>query len=357
MPALAFNREQKEPAVGTARPYAPSWLDRLFDGLEALPGPVWLAYAALLVPSTLLRNAAYWVSGVLPVGEIHQAQTVYGFVTVALLAGMHHLRGVARDAFDDFRPALGDAAGDPERTRYELSILPARPAIAIALIVPLMLTYYALDPAAADVVGLTGIGLILRAVPEGITIATITAIVCQAIRQARIISRLHEVAERVDPLDPASLFAFSRLTARVGMIAIAFGAAAVPLSPEMGESRAQALIATWLVPIVLAPVAVFVLPLLGMHRRLVDGKSSLAGAAGRRQRALVDELREAIDARDARRIGVLDRALLAHRHERELIARAPTWPWSTGTLRGFVSALFLPIVLFLVQRALGQILG
>jgi hypothetical protein len=221
-----------------------------------------------------------------------------------------------------------------------------------------MLTYYALDPAAADVAGLTGIGLLLRAALEGLTIVTITAIVYQAIRQVRIVSRVHEAAERVDALDPSPLFAFSRLTARVGIVAIAFGAVAAFATPAGFEQTAVAtVIGFWLIQILLVAVAIFVLPLLGMHRRLAAAKAALAGAAERRQRLLVDELREAIDARDARRVSILDRAIGAQRHERELIARAPTWPWSAGTLRGFLSALFLPIVVFLIQRFLGTILG
>ncbi len=32
------------------------------------------------------------------------------------------------------------------------------------------------------------------------------------------------------------------------------------------------------------------------------------------------------------------------------VAKLPTWPWSAGTLRGFASALLLPIAVFLVQR-------
>jgi hypothetical protein len=46
----------------------------------------------------------------------------------------------------------------------------------------------------------------------------------------------------------------------------------------------------------------------------------------------------------------------AIRREREILHGLPTWPGSTGTIRGFASALFLPLVLFLIQRLLSQFL-
>ena len=63
------------------------------------------------------------------------------------------------------------------------------------------------------------------------------------------------------------------------------------------------------------------------------------------------------DCRATDRVDALDRTISALRHERELLAKLPTWPWSAGTIRGFGSALLLPIAVFLVQRFLTQALG
>jgi hypothetical protein len=43
--------------------------------------------------------------------------------------------------------------------------------------------------------------------------------------------------------------------------------------------------------------------------------------------------------------------------ERVLISRAPTWPWSPDALRGFSTALLLPIFLWLVFRVLERVLA
>ena len=43
--------------------------------------------------------------------------------------------------------------------------------------------------------------------------------------------------------------------------------------------------------------------------------------------------------------------------ERDVLARTPTWPWAPETLRGFSTALALPIVLWLVFRLLERVLA
>ncbi len=104
-------------------------------------------------------------------------------------------------------------------------------------------------------------------------------------------------------------------------------------------------------------MAVFVIPLVGMHGRLDALKEGAEGAADGRMRDLIGELNEAIDARATERVEALDKTISALRHEREVLAKLPTWPWSGGTIRGFASALFLPMALFLIQRFLSQFLA
>jgi hypothetical protein len=43
--------------------------------------------------------------------------------------------------------------------------------------------------------------------------------------------------------------------------------------------------------------------------------------------------------------------------EREVLSRASTWPWSPGTLRGFGTAIALPIALWLAYRVLDQLIA
>jgi hypothetical protein len=42
---------------------------------------------------------------------------------------------------------------------------------------------------------------------------------------------------------------------------------------------------------------------------------------------------------------------------RKRIADIPTWPWRPQVLSGFLSALILPVAIFLITRALASQLG
>jgi hypothetical protein len=101
--------------------------------------------------------------------------------------------------------------------------------------------------------------------------------------------------------------------------------------------------------------SLFLAPLRGMHARLVRMKVDLQEASEDRIKALLATLHADIDAMNLARADGLQKSLTSLLQERDILARLPTWPWSTGTLRGFLSALLLPIVLFLIQRFLGQI--
>lgn len=342
------------------RPYAPSWLDRLYDWLVALPGPTWLAYVGLGVVSVVVANSALWLSGLSPFGKLDPAQIGWGAATIVLLAASHRLKLVAGATFDDFRPALGSGVAEPELARYDLTVMPARPILWISVVSVFIVTplYYAADPVASQVVGLTPVGLIPRILSEGGTTTILLAITYQAIRQMRTVGRLHEAADQIDPFRPAPLYAFSRLTAQIGLVLIGFNSLGIVLNPAVLEDTAGfGFYVSWIIVFTLFALAVFLVPLGGMHRRLAGEKDRVLDAADRRMRDLIGELNDVIDARATASVEALDRMISALGHEREIIAKLPTWPWSTGTIRGFGSALLLPIVLFLIQRYLGSALG
>ncbi len=342
-----------------ARPYARSWLDAFFGRMSALPGPTWLAYVVLALGSILLANSALWLSGLRPWGDFSPVQIFWGISGALIIAASHHLRNVAGDAFDRFRPALGTGVDDPERWRYELTVMPALPIVVITvLMLALTPAYYVFDPVASQVVGLSPVGLVARGLSEGATSVAFVAIAFQGIRQLRRVTALHRLANAVDPFRAAPLYAFSRLTAQIGVIMLLFISAGLLANPDALTSSTTAILwLPWLVGTPIVAIVVFLVPLLGMHARLDAERERQASAADSRLKLLVSELNEAIDARATDRVDALDRTIAALRREREVIARLPTWPWSTGTIRGFGSALLLPILLFLIQRYLGTIFG
>jgi hypothetical protein len=52
-------------------PYPPSWLDRLTDWVERLPGQSWVFYTALGLVLALISTVASWGDGAYPIGTFN----------------------------------------------------------------------------------------------------------------------------------------------------------------------------------------------------------------------------------------------------------------------------------------------
>jgi len=81
-------------------------------------------------------------------------------------------------------------------------------------------------------------------------------------------------------------------------------------------------------------------------------KEGLQLQADRRFKATLADLHRSVDERDLSVADGLNKTLASLQLEREALARIPTWPWQAATLRAFLSALLVPIVIWLIIRAL-----
>lgn len=342
-------------ATQFARPYPPSWVNRILDWMERLPGPTWLAYLGLGAISIAGGVVSAASSGKVSSEDL-AFQVFWGVFQPLSLWLVGYLGNVAESAFDTYRPALHASADEADRIRYELTVIPARPA-AIILVLTAILTpvYYVADPVGSLVVGLSPLGIVLRWVGETLFGALLIVLVVHSIRQLRAVSRIHGQATRVDLFRPAPLYAFSTLTSRTAIvIALVF---LIPTMVAMSEGSGQA---AWIwVPYVAAGVvaaaAVFVLPLRGAQRRIVAEKSRLEMEVGQRLEATIDAVHQAVDHGEFANADALNKTLATLMTERELVHRLPTWPWQPGTIGAVVSAIVLPIGLWLATRLLERL--
>ena len=340
-----------------ARPYAPGWTDLAIGWVRARPYPRWLTYGVLISFGILVSNAQTVLSG--RPFEVTFTYTAWGVITVGFLAALDALNELAGDAFDRFQPALGEADVDPARARYELTTVPRNVALVVLLIAgPFTAYYYVEDPVASQVSGLGPAALAGRWLFESFFTALLLVLIVQAVRQLRLVSHLHAVATRIDLFHPAPLYAFSRLTALTGVALVGVIALGVALNPA--TLTANSFFLVWLPWLLVFPgvaLLVFVGPLIGMHGRLVSLKSALQAASENRIKGVLAELHRDVDGLDLGRADGLQKTLASLLQERDILARLPTWPWSTTTIRGFASALLLPLVVFLLQRLVGGALA
>ena len=107
----------------------------------------------------------------------------------------------------------------------------------------------------------------------------------------------------------------------------------------------------------LLAVAVFLLPLLGLHQLLVREKERLQAEANSRLQAHIQQLHRRIDACQLEDADAVNKHMSSLALEMEILAKLPTWPWQPGTLNLILTAVFLPIILWLLQQLLERWAG
>lgn len=333
-------------------PYPPSWVDRLTDRIDSLPVAAWIPYLAVFVIVTLVANGLVWVEGVIRFGVIDPYTNSLAAYVVIGYAAIHYLDRAASRAWEAFRPALtlDDEAAD--RVAYELTTMPARPTLGwsvlgIAVGVLYLVSQYGkpLDLAGEPVT------LIVASVGTTVAFVGTTTFLYHTVRQLRHVGRMSRYLGPIDPLHLDPLHAFANVTATSGVVLLAIGYLAVLTNPYASSNPT---VIAFLTATTGLAVISFVVPLLGIHDAIVAEKSRRLDAVRVPIGLTLADLHRRVAARDLRDADALDKNLSSLLAEREVLLRVPTWPWAAGTLRGFITALVLPIVIGLVVRILGQ---
>lgn len=338
--------------VDPTPPYPPSWLDRVTAWVRQLPGPAGVYFLLLLALQLAYVHVVLWANGKLAVGAIDLERSFMVFLAPYFLWVRFYLDRVAGAALRTFRPALTVGDAEFSQLRYRLTTLPAREAriVTVGSALVYLWSLVRLSPeipeqyAASREAGLLVMGPLAF-------LAAVTAAVStyHAIHQLRMVAHIHRLAAQVQLFRLRPLYAFSGLTARTGMSFLLVVSFLVAILPNVMERPLARIL---FVPVVPIGVASFVLPLLGMRRRIAAERQRLLAEANRRLEALLVRLHQRVDdevVSDADKVNAQLASLVA---ERVLLEKMSTWPWNAETVTGFVTALILPVILWLVQRML-----
>lgn len=338
------------------KPYPPSFLDRFMDFIKRLPIPFWLTYLVMFILQGMLMHVLAWIDGWQPAFTFSPMILLFPLWLWAPLAMMTYLDQVSLEALSSFSPLLDVEEEKLNRLKYEFTVMPARSVIlsgVIWSIIYIIITYLAFE---AFYVGYrVGTLLTVITIIEGlISFATASAIYYHSLRQLRLVDRTVKMAGQFNlfRLDP--VYAFSRVTSLIGVSWMIMLSLTLLLFPI--QLATAPVLVMWVLQVVLA-VAAFVLPLWFVNRRLVSEKRRLLAELNRRLEAKLERLHRCLDDNELGEVDQINSAMSALSAEREVLTRIPTWPWRTGTLTGFLSAILLPILLFLIQLVLGNWLG
>ena len=342
-----------------ARPYHPSWVDRLTDWIDRLPGPAWLYYAGLSVALILIRAAAAWSDGSYVFGDFFLRHVLDAASVLYFLFVLHYLDNLAGTALSDFRPVLKSDDAGYENLRYQLTTMPARPVLVwsvfglvFGLAQPLMVTESQIQefklytsPAAT----------VFDLVTSGLAWMINAIFAYHTIHQLRLVSRIYTKHTNVNIFETGPLYTLSRVTAltAIAILLIAYLYSAVSGGWKI-ETAGDAMVAG---SFNLGGLATFIWPLWGAHRLLQHEKTQRKRAVAQRMEAITDELHSRLDRRDLKEIDRLKDGLDSLVVERNVLDKVSTWPWEPETARAVVTAVLLPMIVWVVTRILERFLG
>jgi hypothetical protein len=290
-----------------------------------------------------------------PLNEMGAEPFIYTVYPIYFVALMHFLDGEARAALARFRPLLQVNDVDYARIEFELTTVPNRHAwiaTALALFPALLISLN------SEVDGLSRpgyfVGLSYMVVFTFFSVASALILIHHTIRQLRFVSHILAAAPTLNLFQVGPAYAFSRLTARTGIGLLLFAYFNFLLNPPT-PAAPLTIVHIFTSAIVVVAIAAFVLPLLGLHQRLVQEKSRLESEVNRSVETIHHELQERVASRNFAGTDDLNTTLSSLLSLRQVIAKLPTWPWQAETLRAFVSALLVPILIWVITRILEQI--
>jgi hypothetical protein len=336
--------ENKTATPPYSPPYPPSWADRLTAWVERLPGPAWLYYLGAALVLVLTRTIAAWSDGSLPVGTFSLDHALMASAGVWLLFVLiSYVDDRAAAALTTLRPVLLVEAAEYESLRYQLTTMPARPAL-VAPLVGLLLVGLAFNPTTSTV---------LDFVISGFDTAIAALVVYHTVRQLRLISRIYTQHTRISILETSSLYALSRVTAITAITLFLLTSSFLILAVNWQQDQFQNAMVGVL--FYLLALGTFVWPLLGAHQLLQEEKTRRKSEVARRLEAVTAEMHHRVDTRELQGMDALKDALDGLVVEQSVLDKASTWPWEPETVRAVATALLLPVALWIITRVLERL--
>lgn len=342
---------------GASPPYAPSWVDRFNLWIAQLPGPGWLPYVGLGFALLGTLVVVLWAEGVYSVGPMLPSLTFMSAVMPFFLALHQTLDTMAGDALATMRPALKASEGEYQELCYRLTTLPERPVLLASLLGAVFAVLVTLSVDASSSFSSLAASPVSTSLIYGISVLALAIagpFVYHTVHQLRQIHEIYIKYSLIDLYKMGPLHGFSKVTA---LTAASLAGSTYGWYALNADILSDSIALGVALPITALALVTFVWPLLGVHRLLVEEKERMLAEASSRFEAATAELHQRLDRGELAGMDELNKAIASLEIELNVLSGIPTWPWRPETLRLFVTALALPLGLWLAQYVLQRILG
>lgn len=243
-----------------------------------------------------------------------------------------------------------------EELDYRLTTMPARPILfwsGIGILAGVTISYLIMRGVAWPVVvGFTTAGTTILDILIIAFANMIWAVfIYHTVHQLLMINRIYTTCTKIDLFRLSPLYAFSKLTARTS-----FGWLALVYAWLSVLNYTDPLTIAFNLPIILLCIATFIWPLLGIHRLLEEEKARVKTEINMRLKTSMDDLHQHVDHRRYADTVPLADTITGLKQALEIVEKIPTWPWQPETLRAVITAVLLPLALWLLTRTLERLL-
>lgn len=335
--------------------YPASWYDHLSDWVDRQRFPGWLIYLVLPVLWMLL---AFLIQAIEGAGTIRDWDPIF-YISIVQIAYFlfvtQLLDKLALRALDEFKPALEISMDHYPALQRLISTMPAwRALISSTLLGSLTGIFIFLDISS----GRNSIPYTVQ--PGYLTsfVLPITSIFVWAVNglfiyhtfhQLNVVNYIYTNFTTVHPFRQDELFAFSRFSAQTAVVIILINPLWIILDPGVFSLVASIIF-------VLIGLIAFYLPLAGVHGLLVQEKNRLLSENAELMELTVDRLKSALGTEKTNDLERIDLSLTSLSKAKAEIEAISTWPWRAETLRQLFGAILLPLILWLIQFFLAQVL-
>jgi hypothetical protein len=302
----------------------------------------------------LINHFFSWWDGWLPLGSGEKLLFLFPLWMWGPLAIITYLDKASIQAIDDFSPLLSFSSQKKSSLITKFTHLPYKAVLFSGLfwtLIYVVQNYYGFESFyGANKVGPWGIAL---GIISGLPAYLFGSIL--AYYAFRLLRLVHSTLERVESFDLFNLgpvYAFSRLTALTGMSIILMLSLTLLIYPI--ELADPSVLSVLILQMLLA-VAAFVLPLRSVNRKLSTIKGKSLADHQKRAGVMLNRLHQSIDEDKLKDAGRVEAALNSLHVEEKILRKVSTWPWRTETLREFISAIFLPMIIWGIQQLAARV--
>lgn len=339
------------------QPFNYSWIDRLNIWVKKLPIHAWIFFFLFGLVLIAVQILFLWLEGGLKNGEILPVIVFNGLFTPFLLGLIYYLDNQAVNALNSMRSVLDVTESELKLCQYRLSNMPSRASLIAGLtilVVTILMERLLLLPARYAALERLPVFAVVFQIVDKSSAFLFGVFIYHTIRQLRLVNTINSNNVRVNLFNLGPLLAFSRLTAStsIGLVIGVYGW--MLINPDL---LADPIIFGFVSLITILAVAVFVLPLFGVHRLMEIEKERMLNGLDLDFEAVFSEFNKALRDDDYSAVEKLNGTIASLEIQQNKIKSIPTWPWRPETAQFVFAAIALPLVLSILQFFIEQALN